>query len=95
MRRRLLFAPDTRRLFSILGALTLSAACMYAMGFLIVVACLDARTAQVLCYALYFVMPFLLGATIPAAYFPDSPRMVSEYMPMTYAVNLAQNAFTA
>lgn len=75
------------------GAVLADAFMLFAIGLCLVAVAPDARTALALCYAVYFIMMFLSGATLPRMLFPEPLRAVSDFLPMTYAVRLLQCAF--
>lgn len=79
--------------FAIAGALVLGTASIFALGFFLVAAAPGSRVALTLCYTVYFVMLFLSGATLPRLLFSDGLIAVSNWLPMTYAVQLMQDAF--
>lgn len=78
----------------IAGSALLDIAAIFGMGFFLVSLAPNTRAALALCYATYFVMLFLSGATLPEMLFPETLRAVSDWLPMTYAVRLMQDAFT-
>ena len=79
--------------WAVAGAVVLDSAAIFSMGFFIAAAAPNARAALALCYAAYFVMLFLSGATLPRLLFTDALLAVSDWIPMTYAVQLMQDAF--
>lgn len=72
------------------GSILLSTAALFSMGFLFTAVGRDLKSTSLLCYLFYFVMLFLSGATMPDMLFPDAVKRVSEFLPMTYAVDLMQ-----
>lgn len=78
---------------AVAGAVLLSAAALFGLGFFLVAAAPSPRAALALCYIVYFVMLFLSGATLPVMLFSESLLIVSDWLPMTYAVRLLQGAF--
>lgn len=79
--------------WAVTGAMALATASLFALGFFLVAAAPGTRVALTLCYAVYFVMLFLSGATLPEMLFSSGVRTVSDFLPMTYAVRLLQAAF--
>jgi ABC-2 type transport system permease protein len=61
---------------------------IFAFGYLIASLAPGARTAQVIGMVLFFPMMFLSGATIPMEILPESIQNISNYLPLTYVVNL-------
>lgn len=78
---------------SICVSMLLSIAAMFSMGFLFTAIGRDLKSTTLLCYLFYFVMLFLSGATMPDMLFPESVKKISEFLPMTYAVDLMQGIF--
>lgn len=78
---------------AVLTAILFSIAAMFSMGFLFTAIGKDSKITRLLCYLFYFVMVFLSGATIPRISFPQTMKTVSDFLPMTYAVNLMQGMF--
>lgn len=75
------------------GAVVLCTVSMLSMGFFLIAVCPGSRSALALCYTVYFVMLFLSGATLPRLLFNETLLAVSNWIPMTYAVQLMQGAF--
>lgn len=64
----------------------------FALGFVLAGLVASARTAQILGQVIFFPMFFLSGAAgIPREMFPDTLRRVSDFLPLTYVVNLIQD----
>lgn len=70
-----------------------SIAAMFSMGFLFTAIGQDLKSTTLLCYLFYFIMLFLSGATMPDMLFPDTIKKLSDFLPMTYAVDLMQGVF--
>lgn len=70
-----------------------SIAALFSMGFLFTAIGRDLKSTSLLCYLFYFIMLFLSGATMPDMLFPDTIKKFSEFLPMTYAVDLMQGVF--
>lgn len=79
--------------FSICVSMFFSIAAMFSMGFLFTAIGRDLKSTTLLCYLFYFVMLFLSGATMPDMLFPDAIKKFSDFLPMTYAVDLMQGVF--
>ena len=78
---------------TILGGMLLACGSLFALGFFIAAASPSARIALALSYTVYFVMLFLSGATLPVMLFSPGVKAVSDWLPMTYAVRLLQDAW--
>ncbi|MEY8428632.1 ABC transporter permease [Lachnospiraceae bacterium 46-15] len=79
--------------FSIFVSVLLSIGAMFSMGFLFTAMGRDLKSTSLLCYLFYFIMLFLSGATMPDMLFPDTIKKISDFLPMTYAVDLMQGVF--
>ena len=66
---------------------------MFSMGFLFTAIGWDLKSTNLLCYLFYFLMLFLSGATLPDMLFPDTVKKISDFLPMTHAVDLMQGTF--
>jgi ABC-2 type transport system permease protein len=71
-----------------LVAVLLSCVAMFSLGYLIAGLAPGARLAQVAGMILLYPMMFLSGAGMPIELLPDSIRRISNFLPLTYAVNL-------
>ncbi len=80
-------------LAAIAGALVLSIASIFSLGFFFTAVARDAKISNLLCYVAYFVMIFLSGATMPKQLFPEAVRAFSRCLPLTYVVDLLQAVF--
>lgn len=78
---------------SVCVSLLFSIAALFSMGFLFTAIGRDLKSTSLICYLVYFVMLFLSGATMPDMLFPDTIKRISEFLPMTYAVDLMQGVF--
>lgn len=78
---------------SICVSILLSIAAMFSMGFLFTAIGRDLKSTSLLCYLFYFIMLFLSGATLPDMLFPDTIKKISNFLPMTHAVDLMQGTF--
>jgi len=75
---------------SVLGAFTLSTMSFFAAGFLLASLAPTARVANVLGMIIFYPNLFLSGATLPKEIFPDTVRLISRFVPLTYVVELLQ-----
>jgi ABC-2 type transport system permease protein len=64
---------------------------LFALGFVLAGLLPSERTANTVGQAVYFPMIFLSGAILPREMFPDPLKIVSEFVPLTYAVDLIQD----
>ena len=71
-------------------ALLFSSLSFFAVGFVLAGLLPSERTANVVGQAIYFPMLFLSGAILPREMFPDALRLVSDFLPLTYVVDLVQ-----
>ena len=78
---------------SICVSVLFSIAAIFSMGFLFTAIGKDIKSTSLLCYLFYFMMLFLSGATMPDMLFPDTIKKISDFLPMTYAVDLMQGVF--
>lgn len=75
-------------LLSFLAALLLSCLATFSLGYVIASLSAGARMAQVVGMVILYPMMFLSGAGLPIELLPDSIRRISNFLPLTYAVNL-------
>ncbi len=78
---------------SICISILFSITSMFSLGFLFTAIGRDLKSTTLLCYLFYFIMLFLSGATMPDMLFPDTIKKISDFLPMTYAVDLMQGVF--
>lgn len=78
---------------SVCVSVLFSIAALFSMGFLFTAIGQDLKSTSLLCYLFYFIMLFLSGATMPDILFPDMIKKISDFLPMTYAVDLMQGVF--
>ena len=76
--------------FLLFVAFSAGALAAYATGYILAALSPTARVAQTLGMVIYFPNLFLSGATFPRTVFPETIRRVSDFLPMTYMVNLFQ-----
>ena len=74
-------------------SILLSIAALFSIGFLFTAIGQDLKSTTLLCYFFYFIMLFLSGATMPDMLFPETIKKFSDFLPMTYAVDLMQGIF--
>jgi ABC-2 type transport system permease protein len=76
---------------SVALALVLASFSFFTVGFVLAGLLSSARTAQIVGQVIFFPMFFLSGAAgIPPEIFPDALRRVSDFLPLTYVVELVQ-----
>lgn len=63
----------------------------FALGFVLAGVLPSERTANVVGQVVYFPMLFLSGAILPREMFPEALNTVSDFVPLTYAVDLIQD----
>jgi ABC-2 type transport system permease protein len=73
---------------SVFLAIILSSLAMFAVGYLIAGLAPNARTAQVIGMVALYPMIFLSGAAMPLEVLPDTVRTISNFLPLTYVVQL-------
>lgn len=78
---------------SIFLAVIISIAAIFSIGFLFTAIARDSKITNLLCYVSYFVMLFLSGAMFPKQLFPSSLLTISDFIPLTYVVDLLQGVF--
>ena len=77
---------------SVALAFVIATLSFFALGFVLAGLVASARTAQILGQVIFFPMFFLSGAAgIPREMFPDTLRRVSDFLPLTYVVELVQD----
>jgi ABC-2 type transport system permease protein len=75
---------------SILAAYLVSAGAFFSLGYLIASLVPTARVAQAIGMVIFFPMMFLSGAGLPLKILPEALQKVSEFLPLTYVVQLIQ-----
>lgn len=75
---------------SVLAAILLSALAFFSAGYLLASLAPTARIAQTVGMVIFFPMMFLSGAGMPLQLLPETLRQVSQYLPLTYVVQLIQ-----
>ncbi|MCB8982863.1 MAG: ABC transporter permease [Ardenticatenaceae bacterium] len=76
---------------AVIVAIVFSGVSFLAMGFLLAGLMPTASAAQAVGMAIFFPMLFLSGAGMPQAILPDAMVKVSQFLPLTYVVNLLQD----
>jgi ABC-2 type transport system permease protein len=66
---------------------------LYALTFLLANFVRSVGAARALFMALFFPMMFISGGTLPLQFLPQVMRELSTWLPLTYAVNLIQDAY--
>ncbi len=81
-------------LFYFILALLLSMLSIFSIGFLIAAVVPNSNAAIGVAYLVYFPMLFLSGATIPLQIMPPAVKAISQFLPLTYCVDLLQGVWT-
>lgn len=66
---------------------------MFLIGLLLSNIGKNIKNTNTLCYSVFFPMLFLSGATIPIELFPESVKMVSKIVPLTYVVHMLKGVW--
>jgi ABC-2 type transport system permease protein len=74
--------------WSVLGGFVLGSLSFFSLGFILAGILPTARTAQTVGMVLLYPMLFLCGAGFPREFLPETIRKVSNFLPLTYVVNL-------
>jgi len=75
-------------------AFLVSAASIFALGFVLASVLRNPRTAQAVGMTLLFPMMFLSGAALPRPLLPETIRDVAQALPLTHAVSAIDDAWT-
>ena len=75
---------------NVLTAFILSALAFFSCGYLLASLAPTARIAQTIGMVVFFPMMFLSGAGMPLQLLPENLRKVSDFLPLTYVVQLMQ-----
>jgi ABC-2 type transport system permease protein len=75
---------------NVMAAILLSAMAFFSLGYFIASLAPTARVAQTVGMVIFFPMMFLSGAGMPLQLLPENLRKVSDYLPLTYVVQLIQ-----
>ena len=78
----------------VLLAVLLSAASIFAVGFVLASVLPNARTAQSVCMVVFFPMMFLSGAALPRQLLSETIREVAQVLPLTHVVTLVDEAWS-
>ncbi len=81
------------QVISFLAAVLLGSLAMFSLGYLIASLASGVRVAQVVGMLILYPMMFLSGAGMPIQLLPESIRRISDFLPLTYAVNLLNGAW--
>ncbi|MBL0386961.1 ABC transporter permease [Tumebacillus sp. ITR2] len=81
-------------IFDFYIAVTISALAFFACGFLIASFAKRMQTAMAISMVLMYPMMFLSGSTIPLSTLPKAMQILSNFIPMTYSVELMRKAWT-
>jgi ABC-2 type transport system permease protein len=73
---------------SVLGGFVLGSLSFFALGFILAGVIPTARTAQIVGMVLLYPMLFLCGAGFPREFLPEAIKKFSNFLPLTYVVNL-------
>jgi ABC-2 type transport system permease protein len=74
--------------WSVLGGFVLSSLSFFGLGFILAGIVPTARTAQIIGMVLLYPMLFLCGAGYPRELLPEAIKKFSNFLPLTYVVNL-------
>ena len=72
----------------VIAAVVFSGLAMFSIGYVIASLAPAARTAQVIGMVIFYPMMFLSGASMPLEIMPESIQRISNFLPLTYVVNL-------
>ena len=78
----------------VLGAILLSAASIFAFGFILASVLRNARTAQSVAMVVFFPMMFLSGAALPRPLLPEAIQDVAQVLPLTHVVTLLDDTWS-
>lgn len=78
----------------VLGAVMLSAASIFAFGFILASVLPNARTAQSVAMVVFFPMMFLSGAALPRQLLSATIQDVAQALPLTHVVTLVDGAWS-
>ena len=78
----------------VVGAILLSAASVFAFGFILASVLPNARTAQSVALVVFFPMMFLSGAALPRQLLSETIRDVALALPLTHVVTLVDDAWS-
>lgn len=77
-------------LFQFFLAITLSAITFFALGFVLAAVAKRMQTALAISFIMMYPMMFLSGSTMPLDKLPKFMQVLSDFIPMTYVVDLLQ-----
>lgn len=78
----------------VVGAVLLSAASIFALGFILASVLPNARTAHSVAMAVFFPMMFLSGAALPRQLLSETIQDVAQVLPLTHVVTLVGDAWS-
>ncbi len=76
---------------SVIGAFTLTAVCIFSMGFVIASIFKDFNIARDVSFILYF--PMMLLATMPLDIMPGIVKVIANVLPLSYGIDLIRGAW--
>ena len=76
------------------AAVALSVVSMFSIGFLLSCLCKSVKQVTAIGFAILIPVAFLSGTTMPMGAFPEAMGTISQFVPLTYAVELMRNTFT-
>lgn len=77
----------------IASTILLSIVSLFSFGFFLTAISKNLKMSNLLCFASYFAMIFLSGASVPVESFPESMKFLSNFMPLTYVVRMLKSSF--
>lgn len=77
----------------ITSTILLSIVSLFSFGFFLTAISKNLKMSNLLCFASYLTMIFLSGASMPIESFPESMKVISNFLPLTYVVRILKNAF--
>ena len=75
-------------IFSLIGGFILCSLSFFGIGFILASTMPNARAAQIAALMLLYPMVYLSGAAMPRALLPETIQKISNFLPLTYVVNL-------
>jgi ABC-2 type transport system permease protein len=75
-------------IFSVLGGFALGCLSFFGIGFILAGILPNARTAQIVGLVILYPMIYLSGAAFPMEMMPETLKKISQFLPLTYVVNL-------
>lgn len=84
----------TGNALSLLGGFILGSLSFFGIGFVLAGTLPNARTAQIVALALLYPMLILSGAAWPRELMPGAVQKISNFLPLTYVVNLLRGLWS-